>query len=126
MNTPSNKPVNPTNPNVGATDATNPTGAHYHAPHEPSIPHSKNDPLQTPIKNPPNAGPLLNQDPKFGNLTADGVHTTDGRTLTGTTDGNRTGTTDGTNNNGDRNADGTLRNPAVTTGARNADGTVRK
>jgi hypothetical protein len=53
---------------------TNPTGREYHAPHDAGHPRQG---AITP--NPPGSPGVLNQDPKFGNLTADGRTTTDGR-----------------------------------------------
>jgi len=128
---------------------TNPTGRHYHAPHD------AGHPRQGAITPNPGKPEILSQDPKFGNLTADGTTTTDGRVAAPDPDAPAHGTLhnraatdarDGIVRNADgttrSNAAGTVQNPAAPGNvarnpdgsnyaapgnvARNPDGTVRK
>jgi len=105
--------MNPTNPNgpTGKTNdgqrathlenTNNPNPQPTHNAFKPGPPQDK-DPLQHPIGS-ESKPTVLNQDPKFGNLTPDGVHTTDGKNF------------DPRNPDGARNADGSYRD---------ADGTL--
>jgi hypothetical protein len=104
------------NPNVPRTDPanTNPTGREYHAPHD------AGHPRQGAItRNPPSSPGLLNQEPRFGNLSADGVTTTDGRAVA--PGGVRN--PDGSISNAVRNPDGSISQHGTQPGA-HAVGTV--